>query len=70
MIPRLKRHAAAIELGLVIVGALLVIACRAYQFAFRPEWTEAQAFREMWRLWLAAIAVLLTALGIRWRMQR
>ena len=55
---------------LLKLGALLVIACRAYQFAFRPEWTEAQAFREMWRLWLAAIAVLLTALGIRWRMQR
>lgn len=49
---------------LVILGVLLILGGRAYEFFWHPEWTEAVAFLRLWWLWL--LAVLMVGLGDAW----
>lgn len=50
--------------GACLAGVLGIIGCRVYQIVWHPEWTEAQAIRELWTVYAIAIANIV--FGLLW----
>ena len=50
---------------LYAIPLVLVVGARLYQLVFHPEWTEAQALRAAWPIYLGAIIALLPLLVVR-----
>ncbi len=48
-----------------LIGIGLVVGGRIYHFALHPEWTQAQALREMSVQWGIGIVFLVVALWLR-----
>lgn len=44
--------------ALCVLATCLAVSAKVYHVAARPEWTEPQAFRALWMLWLAVVAFL------------
>jgi hypothetical protein len=57
-----------IGIGMLCVAVVLGIAATVYHVGVHPEWTQAQAFREMWLLYLTCIALSIgsiVVMGVR-----
>ncbi len=52
-----------IGMGACVFAILCVVGGKVYCLVAHPEWTDAMALRELWWLWLLAIANLLLGMG-------
>ncbi len=50
-----------------VIGGLIIAACRLYQVAYHPEWTEAQSLIAMWKFYALGAGLIMFASGWVWR---